>query len=218
VAATARNVESEGRPRATLRPVSQTDLRPQSALLHLRAVEALFLATLPLGPESRAAHTKDRAESWVLRRGAHMTDQVVTPYVLYRDVASALDWLSRALSFRETLRFTEDDGRVSHAEMEIDGSTIMLGQPAGDFHNPAELGVATVLLHIAVDDVDARFRRAVSAGAGVVREPADQSYGDRNCAVTDPEGHQWWLAQTLRDVAPEEWGATPASSSDSKPS
>ena len=147
-----------------------------------------------------------------------MTDQVITPYVLYQDVAGALEWLSRAFGFRETLRFTEDDGRITHAEMEVGGSAVMLGQPAGDFHNPAELGVATVLLHIAVDDVDAQFRRAVSAGAGVVRKPADQSYGDRNCAVTDPEGHQWWFGQTLRDVAPEEWGATAPRSSDSEPS
>jgi uncharacterized glyoxalase superfamily protein PhnB len=144
-----------------------------------------------------------------------MTDQVVTPYVLYRDVAGALDWLSLAFGYRETLRFTEDDGRVSHAEMDIGGSTIMLGQPAGDFRTPAELGVATVLLHVSVPDVDARFERAVSAGARVVREPADQTYGDRNCAVTDPEGHQWWFAKTLSDVAPEEWGAT--STADSEP-
>jgi PhnB protein len=147
-----------------------------------------------------------------------MTDQVVTPYVLYRDVAGALDWLSQAFGFRETLRFTEDDGRVSHAEMAVGAGAVMLGQPVGDFHNPAELGVATVALHIAVDDVDARFRRAVSAGAGVVREPADQSYGDRNCAVTDPEGHQWWFSQTLREVRPEDWGAVAATPSDSDPS
>ena len=147
-----------------------------------------------------------------------MTDQVVTPYVLYRDVAGALEWLSSAFGFRETLRFTEDDGRVSHAEMEVGSSTIMLGQPPDDFRNPAELGVATVLLHVSVPDVDARFERAVAAGAGVVREPADQAYGDRNCAVTDPEGHQWWLAQTMREVSPEEWGATAAGSSDSEPS
>ena len=147
-----------------------------------------------------------------------MTDQVITPYVLYRDVAEALDWLTRAFGFRETLRFTEDDGRVTHAEMDVSGSTVMLGQPSSSFRNPAELGVATVLLHVSVDDVDARFEQAVSAGAGVVREPADQSYGDRNCAVTDPEGHQWWLAQTLREVSPQEWGAKAARSSDSEPS
>jgi len=147
-----------------------------------------------------------------------MTGQAVTPYVLYRDVAGALAWLSHAFGFRETLRFTEDDGRVSHAEMEVGSSTVMLGQPGGGFRNPAELGVATVLLHVSVADVDAQFKRAVSAGAGVVREPADQSYGDRNCAVTDPEGHQWWLAQTLREVSPEEWGATSAPPPDTEPS
>jgi PhnB protein len=144
-----------------------------------------------------------------------MATQVITPYVLYRDVAGALDWLSRAFGFTETLRFAEDDGRISHAEMEVGGATVMLGQPSSDYRNPASLGVATVLLHVSVDDVDARFHRAVAAGAGVVREPADQVYGDRNFAVTDPEGHQWWFAQRLREVAPEEWGASRKPSADS---
>lgn len=65
-----------------------------------------------------------------------MTSQAITPYVLYRDVAGALAWLSQAFGFRETLRFTEDDGQVSHAEMEVGSSTVMLGQPGGGFRNP----------------------------------------------------------------------------------
>ena len=45
--------------------------------------------------------------------------QTVTPYLLYEDVAGALEWLSGAFGFQETLRFTAEDGTVSHAEMQV---------------------------------------------------------------------------------------------------
>ena len=37
-------------------------------------------------------------------------------------------------------------------------------------------------------------------------EPTDFEYGERQYAVEDLAGHQWTFSQTLRDVAPEEWG------------
>ena len=136
-----------------------------------------------------------------------MSNRVI-PYLLYRDVSAALDWLGAAFGFTEVLRFTEDDGRVSHAEMDAYGDRIMLGGPGGDYRSPADLGQVTVGIHIYVDDVDPVFARATDAGATVLREPADQDYGDRNCMLADPEGHQWWFAQHLRDVTPEQWGAS----------
>lgn len=139
-----------------------------------------------------------------------MSNRVI-PYLLYRDVAATLDWLTKAFGFTEVLRFTGDDGRVSHAEMDVLGDRIMLGGPGGDYRTPDDLGQVTVGIHVYVDDVDAVFAQATDAGAKVLREPADQSYGDRNCMLADPEGHQWWFAQHLRDVTPEQWGASSAS-------
>ena len=55
--------------------------------------------------------------------------QTIFPYLLYEDVASMLDWLSRAFGFTEKLRFAGDDGTVNHAEMEVAGGTIMMGDP-----------------------------------------------------------------------------------------
>jgi uncharacterized glyoxalase superfamily protein PhnB len=46
-----------------------------------------------------------------------------------------------------------------------------------------------------------------AAGAEIVTEPADQEYGDRRYMAKDPEGHEWFFATQVRDVAPEEWGA-----------
>lgn len=132
-----------------------------------------------------------------------------TPYLLYEDVGAALEWLSRAFGFRERLRFQGEDGAVTHAEMELDGGEVMLGWPGPDYRNPRHLGQTTQLVHVYVEDVDAHFERAREVGAEIVSEPQDQEYGDRRYDVKDPEGHLWSFAQHVRDVTPEEWGATP---------
>jgi uncharacterized glyoxalase superfamily protein PhnB len=134
----------------------------------------------------------------------------ITPYLLYEDVAHALEWLSGAFGFRERLRFAGPDGTVNHAEMELADGLIMLGHPGPDFQNPKRLGRVTQLVHVYVDDVDEHFRRARDAGATILSEPTDQPYGDRRYDAADPEGHQWSFAQRVRELAPEEWGATKA--------
>jgi len=40
----------------------------------------------------------------------------------------------------------------------------------------------------------------------VLMEPTEYEYGERECDVEDLAGHRWQFTQTLRDVAPEEWG------------
>jgi uncharacterized glyoxalase superfamily protein PhnB len=137
--------------------------------------------------------------------------QTVTPYLLYADVAGALDWLSKAFGFRETVRLEGEAGYVNHAEMDVgDGSVVYLGNPSGEtFRNPKAVGV-TVMVYVYVPDVDVHHERAEREGATVFEAPADQDYGDRRYGAEDPEGHQWFFAQRVKEVAPEEWGATVA--------
>src|SRR5829696_4301725 len=107
----------------------------------------------------------------------------ITPYLLYEDVAAALEWLSRAFGFKETLRFTDSSGRVSHAEMDPGGGGgggIMLGEPGGGYVCPRRSGHRNAFLHIHVDDVDAHCQRARSAGAVIMVEPEDKEYGERS--------------------------------------
>ena len=96
------------------------------------------------------------------------------------------------------------DGDVIHAELEIADGLIMLGCPASDYRNPKNLGHLTQGLYVYVDDLDKHFQQAKEAGADIVNEPEDQFYGDRRYTVLDPEGHQWFFAQHVRDVAPED--------------
>jgi PhnB protein len=135
----------------------------------------------------------------------------IAPYLLYEDAAAAIDFLTRAFGLRERLRVPTEDGRVSHAELDLDGSLVMLGEPGPEYRSPKAAGTRHALVHVSVDDVDAHFARARDAGATIIEEPADQPYGDRRYAAEDPEGHQWFFAQRVRDLAPEEWGAVVAS-------
>jgi uncharacterized glyoxalase superfamily protein PhnB len=128
----------------------------------------------------------------------------ITPYLYYEDVLSALDWLARAFSFRERLRMPGADGRIMHAEMGFADGVIMMGHPGPKYRNPKRLGQATQNLYVYVDDVDKHFEQAKEAGAKILQEPKDQVYGDRSYGAEDPEGHQWYFAQHVRDVKPED--------------
>jgi uncharacterized glyoxalase superfamily protein PhnB len=129
----------------------------------------------------------------------------VTPYLLYNDVDAALDRLVKAFGFEERVRMPGPDGKANHAEATIGDAYVMLGNPGGDYRNPAALGGATQLVYVYVDDVDAHFERARGAdGVEIIREPADQFYGDRTYGARDAEGHEWSFAQHVRDVEPED--------------
>lgn len=134
----------------------------------------------------------------------------ITPYLLYEDVTSALDWLSANFGFQETVRMPGPDGRVAHAEMTYAGGVVMMGQPSADYQNPRHTGHRHQLLYVYVDDVDAHHEAAVRAGATIVSPPEDQFYGDRRYLAEDPEGHQWNFAQHVRDPSPEEMKAAMA--------
>ena len=67
-------------------------------------------------------------------------------------------------------------------------------------------GSVTQVVKVRVPDVDVAFARANEFGARVVEELATWEYGERSGVVEDIGGHHWELTQTVRDVAPEEWG------------
>jgi uncharacterized glyoxalase superfamily protein PhnB len=136
--------------------------------------------------------------------------QTVIPYLLYEDAAAMLDWLERAFGFTEKLRFSGDDGTVTHAEMTIGDASVFLGDPGDDYRSPKHGGGWPTQIQVYVDDVDAHYERAKEAGAEIRRELSDQPYGDRRYDAYDPEGHLWMFSTRVRDVPPEDWGATAA--------
>jgi PhnB protein len=137
----------------------------------------------------------------------------VIPYLFYEDVAAAVAWLTEAFGFTETLRHTTRDGIVTHVELTYGGESIMLGLV--DRGDGQALGYHTAnsenhssFVFIIIPDVETHFERAAAAGAKVISPPEDKPYGQRQYTVEDPEGHRWSFSEQVRDVLPEEWGAT----------
>ncbi len=130
--------------------------------------------------------------------------------VYYRDPIAALKWLEAAFGFEPTMVVINEDGTLGHSEMRFGDGMIMVGREWDDKHqSPASMGgVTTQDVHIQVDSgIEAQFERAKAAGARVVRELADQFYGDRSFMVADPEGHFWSFGQTLKVMSNEEMAA-----------
>jgi PhnB protein len=69
---------------------------------------------------------------------------------------------------------------------------------------PETIGGTSITIHLHVDDCDALIRRAVEAGATLVREPSDAFYGERSGTVRDPFGHEWNIGHEIEKVTPEE--------------
>ena len=126
----------------------------------------------------------------------------VTPVLIYPDVRAAVAWLESAFGFGERVRI----GDAHRAQLRVgsDGA-VVVADVRGDQVAPSA-GVATHLVKVRVPDVDAAFARAREVGARVLEEPRTWEYGERSCLLEDPGGHRWELTQTVRDVAPEEWG------------
>lgn len=130
----------------------------------------------------------------------------VTPYLIIKDAAKALEFYKKAFGAKETFRMADPSGKVMHAEIKIGDSPIMLADefPQMGAVSPHTIGGTPVSIMLYVEDVDALFRQAIAAGGKEKRPVKDQFYGDRSGTLTDPFGHVWTLATHIEDVAPDE--------------
>jgi uncharacterized glyoxalase superfamily protein PhnB len=130
--------------------------------------------------------------------------------VAYRDPRAALAWLENAFGFETTMVVENEDGQIGHSEMRFDGGLIYVGREWDEHHkSPAGLGgVNTQSIHVHLHSgIDQHYARAKAAGAVIVREIADQFYGDRVYGAADPEGHIWTFGQTLKAMTNAEMEA-----------
>jgi PhnB protein len=143
----------------------------------------------------------------------------VTPALVVRDAAAAIDFYKRAFGAEEIDRMAGPDGSIMHAEIRIGDSILMLGEENEQWGTKSPLSLNGVhgSLHIYVEDADAAFNRALKAGATVRYPLEDAFWGDRYGKVTDPFGHEWGLATRVKDMtkaemekAGQEWMAKAA--------
>ena len=124
--------------------------------------------------------------------------KTVTPYLAVRNVEKLIAFIETVFGGKEVLRMNGAGGKVSHAEMMIGDSRIMMGEAIDDGK------IMPAMLNVYAPDCDAVYKKALAAGGKSSREPEDQFYGDRNAGVMDPFGNHWFIATHIEDVSEEE--------------
>ncbi|MEX0675620.1 MAG: VOC family protein [Pirellulales bacterium] len=131
----------------------------------------------------------------------------VTPYLIIKGAAAALDFYKKAFSATEKMRMADPKtNQIGHAEITIGDSTIMLADEHPDmgYRSPKSLGGTPVSIMLYVEDVDAVAKQALAAGAKEMRPVQDQFYGDRSGTFEDPFGHVWTISTHKEDLTLEE--------------
>jgi uncharacterized glyoxalase superfamily protein PhnB len=123
-----------------------------------------------------------------------MPESTIIPVLTYPDIDKAITWLTDTFGFEERWRIGNHRAQLSYGN-----GTIVVTQGASK--NSAALLVR-------VKDIDSHFAKSKSKGANIISSPTDQFYGERQYTAQDIGGHLWTLSQTIRDLTPEDWGAT----------
>ena len=122
----------------------------------------------------------------------------VVPCLTVDDAGALIGFIEKAFDAQVTYCMKDEDGSVRHAEAKIGDSIIMIGQAREQWKSRPGM------LCLYVPDCDALYKRALAAGGKVIREMADQPYGDRSGGVEDSQGNQWWISTHVEDVSTEE--------------
>lgn len=132
----------------------------------------------------------------------------VVPHLVIRGAAGAIDFYKTAFAAEEVERMPMPGGQgILHAELKIGNARLFLCDESPQMErwvSPKSLNGTTVALNLWTDNAEGLFERAVKAGAKVVMPLADMFWGDRYGRVTDPFGHEWSIAQHVKDVTPEQ--------------
>lgn len=125
-----------------------------------------------------------------------MPESAIIPVLPYPDVEQAVVWLTGTLGFQERWRIGNHRAQLSYGNCTIAITAAASGNP--------------VSLIIRIKDIDNHFAALQSGGVKIVSPPTDYFYGERQYTIEDIGGHYWTLSETVQDLAPEDWGATPA--------
>ena len=121
----------------------------------------------------------------------------IAPWLSVRGSAKALAFYKSAFGATEVFRLDGPDDSIV-ARLSIDGAEFWLSDESPEHHNPSPetAGGTPVRMILTVEDPDAVFAQALSAGAVQIC-PMKDDYGWRVGRVMDPFGHHWEIARQL---------------------
>jgi PhnB protein len=135
--------------------------------------------------------------------------QSIVPYLTVKNAAQAIDFYKKSLGAQEISRAPTDDGRLMHADLSINGSSVFLmdefpehagAQECGSVFAPSPEKPSSTSMVIQLKtppEVDAAYKRAVDAGCNNVSKPEDTFWNARFAVVCDPYGHLWMFNAAL---------------------
>lgn len=121
----------------------------------------------------------------------------IAPMLSVRNGARAIEFYKAAFGAGELFRIDDESGAVV-ARLSVEGAEFWVADESPENLNfsPESLGGGTVRIIMIVEDPDAAFERAVTAGATVVW-PVSNQYGWRLGRIVDPFGHHWEIGKPL---------------------
>jgi uncharacterized glyoxalase superfamily protein PhnB len=115
----------------------------------------------------------------------------VSPYLVVNGADATITFLVEVFSAVELRRIPNDAGKITHAEVRIDDTVVMVADGDDGWSSiPSHV-------HIYVSDVDATYKRAIAAGAMSVQEPIKKDDEDKRGGVKEAGGTTWWIATKL---------------------
>ena len=122
------------------------------------------------------------------------------PQLSALDVDGYVKFLSTAFGFEVISTWRDpNDATDVNVEVEYQGVVVGIGRSRSTRRVPKDPSAPNIGLYVLVDDVDAHYKRARAANATIIFDLADQPFGHRMYAATDPEGHEWCFATPLKE-------------------
>ena len=122
------------------------------------------------------------------------THQAVMPYLILNNAPAFIEFTKQVLNVQSLFtKYREDGKTIMHAEIIINGCTIMFVDSTENYQ-PANAN-----LFIYVENADDTFAKALQNGATVINELADMEYG-RSGGVEDPFGNIWWITENIKSA------------------
>src|SRR5437016_4533931 len=121
----------------------------------------------------------------------------IAPMLSVRNGVRAIEFYKAAFGAGELFRIDGQSGAVV-ARLSVGEAEFWVADesPAHSNFSPESLGGGSVRMVMIVNDPDAAFERAVTAGATVIW-PVRNKYGWRLGRIVDPFGHHWEIGRPL---------------------
>ncbi|MDA6072561.1 VOC family protein [Flavobacterium sp. AC] len=113
--------------------------------------------------------------------------QAIMPYLILNGAAQFIDFTKKVFDAEDSKeQILRKDGTIMHAEIILNGSTLMVTDETKDWTKQ------TANLFVYVPNADETYKRALENGATNLMGLCDQNYG-RTCGITDSFGNVWWI-------------------------